>query len=185
MRRREKEYRLQDLLGKLKSMYKAIQDISLLLRSLAIGLTTIVLAGCATLDLGSKSYNWTDFLKDTDSNSNKSVELNEFTDYLARQGGASEDVPDSFDDMDLDNNGSINESEFTTRRSITAASKVQSWRSFQSEADRNDDGTINSIEWAAAPRQQANAPKREEFNRYDINGDGEVTVAEYEIIIKQ
>ena len=95
MRRREKEYRLQDLLGKLKSMYKAIQDISLLLRSLAIGLTTIVLAGCATLDLGGKSYDWTDFLKDTDSNSSKSVELNEFTDYLARQGGVSEDIPDS------------------------------------------------------------------------------------------
>lgn len=169
----------------LKSMYKSIQRISQLLHPSAVGITVLFLSGCATLGLERSGYNWGDFLKDTDSNGSQSVELDEFDDYLTRQGGQSENVPDSFSDMDLDGNGSIDESEFVARGSITEVSQVQSWPSFSSLADRNDDGNVNYTEWVNAPRKQANAPKREEFNKYDINGDGEVTLDEYNIASKQ
>ncbi len=172
-------------------MYKAIRINTPLVRSVALGCAAVSLMGCAALDSalnGDKSeYNWVAFLKDTDSNANNTVEPDEFTDYLTRQGGQSEDVPDSFSDMDQNGDEAIDEVEFTQRPSKKAkeANKVQSWSSFLSAADRNVDGSINSTEWASASRKHPNAPKQDQFSQYDIDGDGQVTEREYKIASEQ
>ncbi len=155
-------------------------------------IVVVSITGCSVPKLdgpifgGSKSsgpsYTWDEFLKDTDSNSNTIVEENEFNDYLVRQGGQSEDVLESFSEMDLNGNGSISQSEFDARPSAVAisnSSNVQSWTNFAFEADRNDDGVVSASEWDRAPRGAPNAPKRNEFSKYDLNGDGEVSRDEY------
>ncbi len=158
----------------------------------AAAIIAAFVAGCSTPNLDgpifgkSKSskpnYSWNDFLKDTDSNGNTIVETSEFNDYLTRQGGQSDDVPESFSEIDVNGNGSISEAEFNERASIQAlltSPDVHPWESFVVEADRNDDGDISGNEWAIAPREQPNVPKRNEFKKYDLNNDGQVSRDEY------
>ena len=171
---------------------------SQLIRFPALTFISLFLAGCISgnndwqlfggKDSDANAYTWNDFLKDTDSNGSKTVEADEFTDYLARQGGTSENVTDTFSEMDVDTNGSIEESEFNTRPSEKRAAEaptVLAWLSFLTHADRNDDGTLSEQEWSTVSRKLENAPKRDEFRRYDIDGDGQVTRTEYEIAGKQ
>ena len=179
---------------KFKSMSKAIRNISFLLRASAAGVAIISLIGCAKLNSDeplinfnrssqpSSSYTWDDFLKDTDNNGNETVELEEFNGYLIRQRGQAAEVADSFSDMDLDADGSIDELEFAERSPTQVATndtKIESCDSFQIDGDRNDDASINLTEWLSMPRRNPNRPKRDQFDEFDLNGDGEVTGTEY------
>jgi len=176
-------------------MYRANQTFSPLLRFPAVGIATIFLAGCAVLESdkplvnfgnsNSTNYTWSDFLKDTDNNGDESVQLDEFNGYLIRQRGQAANVNSSFSEMDLDANGSIVESEFnalTETGVVAVAPNVQSWKDFQFGADKNDNGSISLNEWINMSPRQANTPRRDQFNEYDLNGDGQVNSVEYDTV---
>lgn len=180
-------------------MYKAAQSITPLLRIPAIGIATIFFAGCAVLESdkplvsfgkskSTNNYTWGDFLKDTDNNGDATVQLDEFNGYLIRQRGQAASVTSSFSEMDLNANGSIDESEFNALSetgAVAVASNVQPWVDFQFGADRNDSGGVSLNEWINMSPRQANTPGPNLFSEYDLNGDGQVDSVEYRTVSKQ